>query len=197
MVTTVLFVIGSYLWAGVPSAYLVARYVKGIDIRSYGSGNVGATNVMTHVGKRAGLLLGTFDCLAKGTLPVVVARLADQSLSVQAAVGLAAIASHNWSPYLRFSGGRGVATAIGVLVGIGMVWEFLVVAVIMGGIGRLMLRDTGLWTFIAILTLPVLAFLFQRPPEILYMTAGVILLVGDILFNKSSPLVADDGKRKA
>jgi glycerol-3-phosphate acyltransferase PlsY len=173
MLSSILLIVGSYLWAAIPTAYLVARYRKGIDIRRYGSGNMGATNVMTHVGKRTGFLLGTFDCLGKGTLPVVAANLMDQSLAVQAGAGLAAIAGHNWSPYVGFTGGRGVATAIGVVFGFQMWYEFLILAVVMGAIGLLLFRETGFWTFIAMLALPVLAFLFREPPELIYMSLGI------------------------
>ena len=169
MFTAALLIIGAYLWASIPTAYLVGRYAKGIDIRDYGSGNVGATNVMTHVGRWTGFLLGAFDCLAKGALPVVLGRLLDQSLAVQASAGLAGVAGHNWSIYLRFTGGRGVATAIGVLIGLAMWWECIILTGVVGIVGRLMFRDTGLWTFISMLALPLLAFLFGRPPEILYM----------------------------
>lgn len=173
MLIPILLIVGSYLWAAIPTAYLVARYRKGIDIRRYGSGNMGATNVMTHVGKRTGFLLGTFDCLGKGTLPVVAANLMDQSLAVQAGAGLAAIAGHNWSPYVGFTGGRGVATAIGVVFGFQMWYEFLILAFVMGAIGLLLFRETGFWTFMSMLALPVLAFIFDRPPEVLYMTLGI------------------------
>ena len=171
------YVIGAYLWGAVPTAYLVGRYVKGIDIREYGSGNVGATNVMTHVGLRTGFLLGTFDCLAKGTLPVVAANLLDQSLTVQVTMGLVAMAGHSWSPYLRFTGGRGVATAVGVVLGMAMFWEFLVLTVVMGAIGRLIFRETGFWTFVSIFLLPGLAYLFSRPTEVFYMTLTIGLLL--------------------
>ena len=173
MLNAVLFVGGSYLWGAIPTAYLVTRYLKGVDIRDYGSGNVGAANVFSLVGKRVGWLLGTFDSMGKGALPVFLADVFDQSLSVQVAIGLAAIAGHNWSPYIRFTGGRGVATAVGVVFGLQMWWEFLVLTVVMGGIGRLLLRESGLWTLISMMLLPLLAFLFGREPEILYMTAGI------------------------
>jgi glycerol-3-phosphate acyltransferase PlsY len=175
--TAVLLIVGAYLWGSVPSSYLVGRYLKGIDIRRYGSGNVGATNLMTHVGKRTGFLVGIFDCLAKGTLPVALAQVFDAGLAVQAGVGLAAIVGHSWSPYLRFTGGRGVATAIGVVLGSLMWPESLILTVVMGGIGRLAFHDTGFWTFIALLALPVLAFAFDRPPEILAMTLGISVLL--------------------
>jgi glycerol-3-phosphate acyltransferase PlsY len=189
MLGIILLVLGSYVWAAIPSSYLVGRYMKGIDIRDYGSGNVGATNVMTHVGRWTGFSLGTWDCLAKGTLPVVLARLLDQSLAVQVGAGLAAIAGHNWSPFIGFTGGRGVATAIGVLLGLLMFWEFLILAVVIGVIGQLMFRESGFWTFISILLLPVLAYLFNRPTEILYMNLGIgaLLILKRVTANWEPP----------
>lgn len=174
MLTSALLIVGAYLLGAIPSGYLVGRYLKGIDIRKHGSGNVGATNVMAHVGIWTGLLLGAFDCLAKGSLPVAAAKLLDQSLAVQVGAPLAAIAGHNWSPYLRLTGGRGVATAIGALVGFLMWPELLIIGFVMGLIGRLLLHETGLWTLVSILVAPALAYLaFHRPPEIVYLTLGI------------------------
>ena len=166
VVEAILLIVGAYLVGSIPSAFILMRYLKGVDIRSYGSGNAGATNVMVHAGWWTGLALGTFDSLVKGTLPVVVARLYDHGLGVQAAAGLVAIIGHNWSPALRFTGGRGVATAIGVVLGLSLWWEFLIVTVVMGLIGRLMYKDTGFWTLVAMVALPVLTLIFDRPLEI-------------------------------
>lgn len=175
--TAVLFIVGAYLWGSIPSAYLAARYFRNIDIREYGSGNVGAANVFSLIGKRAGWILGTFDSMGKGALPVFLAHLLDQSLAVQVGTGLAAIAGHNWSPYIRFTGGRGVATAVGVVFGLQMWPEFLVLTVVMGAVGRLLFRESGFWTLVAMLLLPVLAYLFDRPQEIVYMTVGIAVLL--------------------
>ena len=197
MLSDILIIAGAYLWGGIPSAYLAARYSRGIDIRDYGSGNVGASNIMAHLGKRKGLLLGAFDSVVKGTLPVLLVRLLEDSLGVQVGVGLAVIAGHNWSPYIRFTGGRGVATAIGVIVGFFMWQVVLILALVLGltqalglmgkrvgpdgkaylrlfGLmGRLIFHDLGLWTLVAIVLLPVLALVFDEPPEIVYMTLGI------------------------
>jgi len=157
---TALIIAGAYLWGAVPSAYLAGRFLKGIDIREYGSGNVGAANVGEHVGRWTGIGLGAFDMLGKGTLPILVARFLDQSLAAQGAVGAAVIAGHNWSPYIRFTGGRGVATAMGVLVALSMWQELLTVAVLFGWIGRSIYRETGLWTLVSMIVLPLLAYVF-------------------------------------
>ena len=176
----VLAIAAAYFWGAIPSSYIVARWLKGIDIRDYGSGNVGATNVMTHVGMKAGFLMGTFDCVAKGTLPVLIVKLLDQGLALQVGVGLAAIAGHNWSPFIRFAGGRGVATAIGVVFGFLMWQEILILGAVLGVIGRLIFRDTGFWIFVSVLALPPLTLLFGRPPELLYMS----LIIGALLIMK-------------
>lgn len=177
MASSALMIIGAYLWGSIPSAYIVARYAKGIDIRGYGSGNVGATNLMGQMGVLAGFVLGSFDCVVKGTFPVLLAKLLGLSLTSQALVGLAAIAGHNWSPYIQFTGGRGVATAIGVLVGFLMWKEFLILTGVLGGLGRLVFGETGLSTLLSLVTLPVLALLFDQPREVVLMTLGIGFLL--------------------
>ena len=189
MPTAALLIIGAYLLGAVPTAYLVARYRKGIDIRDYGSGNVGAENVFSHVGKWTGFFLGTFDCLAKGALPVVLARVLDQSVGVQAAAGVAAVAGHNWSPYIGFTGGRGIATVIGVVFGLTMWKEILVLGIFLSVGSRLILRETALVTFFSMLALPALAFLFGQPDEIVYMTlvTGTLLMLKRLTANWERP----------
>ena len=177
MLVTALIALAAYLWGALPSAYLVGRYLKGIDIRRYGSGNLGATNVMDHVGRWTGFGLGVFDTVGKGTLPVLAAGLMGQSLAVQALAGLAAMAGHNWSPYVGFTGGRGVATAIGVLLGLSMWWEMLAGAFMIGLVGRLITRDTAVWTMLSALALPLLAYLYGEPRELVYMSAGIAALL--------------------
>ena len=180
---------GAYLVGSIPSAFLLVRGLKGVDIRDYGSGNAGATNVMLHAGWWTGLFLGTFDSLVKGTLPVVIASLLDQSLGVQAAAGLVAVAGHNWSPFLRFTGGRGVATAIGVVLGFALWQEFLILTVVIGLIGRLLYKDTGFWTLVAMVSLPVLTVIFDRPLEIVLTSVciGLMLMAKRLIANWEPP----------
>jgi glycerol-3-phosphate acyltransferase PlsY len=189
MFESTLLILGAYLVGAIPSAYIVARVLKGIDIRNYGSGNAGATNVMVHVGTATGFTLGTFDCLVKGTLPVVIGRLLNVPLSVQVTAGLVAVVAHNWSPFMRFTGGRGVATAIGLVVGFFLWQEMLILIVVMLIIGRLIYNDTGLWTFVAMITLPVLTLVFDRPIEIVTMSVsiGIILMAKRLTANWERP----------
>jgi glycerol-3-phosphate acyltransferase PlsY len=106
-----------------PTGYLVAR-AKGIDIRQHGSGNIGATNVFRTLGKTAGLGVFAVDVL-KGVLAVALARMfADAfpgslpAVAVAIAGAIAAVLGHSYTPWLRFKGGKGVATSLGVIAGL-------------------------------------------------------------------------------
>ena len=177
MIEAAIVVVASYLLGSIPSAYLVTRYMKSIDIRGYGSGNVGASNVMEHVGMRTGLALGVFDTLFKGTMPVVAASLLGHGPHIQAAVGMAAVAGHNWSAYLKLTGGRGISVSIGVLVGLGLWIELGIGLLLIGLVGRVLMKDTGFWSLAAFAALPAAAALTQRPPVIIYMMVGMALLL--------------------
>jgi glycerol-3-phosphate acyltransferase PlsY len=117
VIPSVLVITGSYLLGAMPSAYLLARVVKGIDIRKYGSGNVGISNFSVHVGRWWAVPLVLFDIWVKGILPVTVAsdKVLGLGLWVEAAAGMASILGHNWSFWLKFTGGRGMATVLGVV----------------------------------------------------------------------------------
>lgn len=187
--TGIAFILAAYLWGAIPTSYLVARYRFGIDIREYGSGNVGASNALSLIGNVIGISIGTFDCVAKGILPVLLARLLDQSLAAQVGVGLAAIAGHNWSPFLGFTGGRGVATAIGLLLVFWLWPEWIILGAAVGIVGMLIFKDTGFWTLVSLLALPVMAYLFQRPVEIIALTLmiGVLLVAKRLTANWEPP----------
>lgn len=187
--TGIAFILAAYLWGAIPTSYLVARYRFGIDIREYGSGNVGASNALSLIGNVVGISIGTFDCVAKGILPVLLVRLLDQSLAAQVGVGLAAIAGHNWSPFLGFAGGRGVATAIGLLLVFWLWPEWIILGAAVGIVGMLIFKDTGFWTLVSLLALPVMAYLFQRPAEIIALTLmiGVLLVAKRLTANWEPP----------
>ena len=102
-------------WAGaIPFGVIVARAFR-VDIRSHGSGNIGATNVARVLGVVPGLIVLVLDA-AKGALPVLAAQRCSGELRIVLATGAAAILGHCFSPLLRFRGGKGVATALGVFL---------------------------------------------------------------------------------
>lgn len=109
-------IIASYLLGAVPFGLLFGRIFSGIDIRRTGSGNIGATNVLRSAGKTAALLTLIADML-KGTASVVLIRYFTDSHLTAAVAGAMAIIGHNFPIYLKFKGGKGVATGFGVILG--------------------------------------------------------------------------------
>ena len=114
----------SYVVGSIPWGFLITLAVKGVDIRQYGSGKTGTSNVLRSAGGPFAVLALILD-LSKGLLAVFLARSVSDSATVEVAAGLIALAGHNWSVFLGFKGGRGIATGLGGL---------LVMAPIAGGI---------------------------------------------------------------
>lgn len=106
-----------YLLGAIPFGLLIARWVAGVDIRELGSGNIGATNVYRTVGKAAGAAVFTLD-VAKGAVPPILARYLGLGVPWQVLAGIAAVAGHSASPFLRMHGGKGGATGYGVVIGV-------------------------------------------------------------------------------
>lgn len=115
MLSGILIILASYVIGSVPVAYLTGRLLGGIDLRRSGSGNVGASNVWQSVSKASVVPVGLAE-IGQGLLGILIAKLTGETLTVQVLAGLAAIAGHNWSPFLRFTGGRGIAHAIGFML---------------------------------------------------------------------------------
>ncbi len=178
--------IGAYIVGGVPFGYLVAK-AKGVDIMNAGSGNIGATNVMRVLGRGLGTLVFVLDVL-KGFAPALIAYMlvrhawpwskenpsAASSAELQAlVVGLGAVAGHCASPFLRFKGGKGVSTALGVLFGASPL-----VALSALGLWSVIFGISGyasLSSVIAAIALVPLGLLFHVQP-ILLLTFGALCL---------------------
>lgn len=106
----------SYLFGGIPVGFILAKQVRGIDIREHGSRNIGATNVGRVIGWKFGFLALLLDAL-KGAIPVISASYIDSPYSLtttEILLGSVAILGHTFTPFLHFRGGKGVATALGV-----------------------------------------------------------------------------------
>jgi len=112
--TVALVLAASYLLGSIPFSFLVARQ-RGVDVRQVGSGNVGATNVMRSVGKGAGLLAFVLDA-AKGAIAALVAQRTGLGVALTAVAAVAAIVGHMYPVWLRFRGGKGVATGAGAFL---------------------------------------------------------------------------------
>jgi glycerol-3-phosphate acyltransferase PlsY len=104
-----------YLVGSIPTAYIVSRLRKGIDIRKVGSGNMGAANVMRQIGTHEGIFVGLID-IAKGAGPILIAQALNVSELWVYAAGFAALVGHNFPVFAGFRGGRGSATIIGIFL---------------------------------------------------------------------------------
>src|SRR5271163_1780060 len=116
----------AYLIGSIPVAYIFGRVLKNIDIREHGSGNMGATNAFRVLGKGPGVIVLILDAL-KGIIPVTVLANAfglGDALSL-VIISLAAVAGHNWTIFLGFKGGKGMATSLGVLIGLAVQFQVL------------------------------------------------------------------------
>ncbi|SNR75306.1 glycerol-3-phosphate 1-O-acyltransferase PlsY [Desulfurobacterium atlanticum] len=126
---TVLIVVFSFLSGSIPFGYVIGK-LKGVDVRKYGSGNIGATNVSRVLGKKIGLIVLILDAL-KGAIPVLTVKYAGLPLKFQLMAALFAVLGHCFSPFLGFKGGKGVATGIGAFAVISPVCAGIAVAVFM------------------------------------------------------------------
>ncbi len=154
----------AYLYGSIPWGLLIAR-TRGVDIRKHGSGNIGATNVRRVMGKGWGRLCFLLDFF-KGVLPVLVVKILAREgiipnwgdLSIILAA-LGSVAGHNWSIYLKFKGGKGIATTMGMLLIIAP-WSLLIFA-LTWVIVFYLFRYVSLASIIGALTLPLSAWLLS------------------------------------
>lgn len=163
-------IVFSYLIGSIPVGYIVARYLKGIDIREYGSGNIGATNVFRIMGAKAGLTVLIGDVL-KGIMAVLIAKNFGSVYVLLAS--LAVLSGHSWSIFLRFKGGKAIATGYGVLLSIAPVPGLL--AVIVWAVTVYMTGYVSLGSLLGTASAPVLMLLFGVRWE--YALIGLLLFL--------------------
>ena len=194
MLWIILGILISYLIGSIPTAYIFGRLLKGIDIRKSGSGNVGATNALRVLGKPAGIAVLVLDIL-KGFAAVfflgniIAARITGISdITARVLLGFCCICGHNWTIFLRFKGGKGMATTLGVLLGL---------AVKAAGIKVVFALVILTWIFVFVITrivslasilsgiaLPLYMFLLKQPRILIY--SSVLLSILIILRHKSN-----------
>lgn len=174
-------IILAYLIGSVPTAYISGRLIKGIDIRQFGSGNVGATNVFRVMGRAPGMIVLAIDIL-KGFF--CVAYIANFFMYIspvarpelyKVIIGLAAIAGHNWPVFLKFKGGKGVATSAGVVIGLipRIFWlGFLVWVIVFSAMGYVSLAS-----IIASIAVPVCTLVFGEPTEVVIFMSLLCLII--------------------
>ena len=175
MTFTALFLF-SYFLGAIPFGLLLGRFFADVDIRAMGSGNIGATNVNRVLGRKLGA--ATLGCdIVKGMVPVILARLLlPEARFEQAMVGFAAFAGHCFPVYLRFHGGKGVATMFGVL-SILSFYSALVVFAIWFSVARIS-RISSLGALTSSVAIPLVVHFFLRDFRIsLLMLAMTAILI--------------------
>jgi len=171
-------IIIAYLLGSIPSAYIITRLAKGKDIRQVGGGNVGTRNVFREVGLGAAIAVGIFD-VGKGAAAVAIAYwLLDASQLFVLAAGLAAVVGHMWSIYLKFTGGNGLATTLGVL-SVLMTRE-LVIALAVTTVLIVFTRNTILSVNISLLSVPISGW-FLKETNWLFVVFPILLILIMIL----------------
>ena len=188
-------ILSAYLVGSVPMTYILGRMVKHIDIRRYGSGNVGASNAWVHLGKLVVAPVAVFDLLAKGSLSVYLAQQLSGGPWIPVFAGLAAIAGHNWSVYLKFTGGRGITVVLGVLLLLAL--KELVAASLVVIAGWIVFRNSALWVGIGVATLPIWSVVFRESEHItvLCICLVVLLAIKRLVSNRDLPALGDGGWR--
>jgi glycerol-3-phosphate acyltransferase PlsY len=174
MIIKILYLIFAYLCGSIPFAYIVSKVFYGADIRTVGSGNPGATNVFRVFGKKPGII--TFICdVLKAFLPTYFAFYIDASFSYCAAVGVAAFCGHIFTVFLRFKGGKGVASAFGAFCALLPLPALIAVTVFV--IVFLASGFVALGSICAALSLPLAAYFSGYPAEVTIFAFAAALLV--------------------
>jgi acyl phosphate:glycerol-3-phosphate acyltransferase len=173
MVTILLIAVG-YALGSIPTGLLIARWQKGVDIRQHGSGNIGMTNVLRAAGKGAAALTLVGD-LAKGLLPVLLARAWLTSPWAIGLVALAAVVGHMYPLFAGFHGGKGVATSLGAFIP--LLPGPLLIAFVVWVVCVALRRQVSLGSLAAAASLPLAALLWGAPAAyVLYALVAAALI---------------------
>jgi glycerol-3-phosphate acyltransferase PlsY len=172
IIESALLIVGGYLLGSIPTAYLVGRWMKDLDLRRYGSGTVSGSMVWEHVARWAVVPVGLFD-MFKAALPAWLGLRLELGMPVAAAAGLAAVAGHNWPVFLRFTGGRGLGSFLGVLLVI-FPWGFpwMLAALTIGWL----LGDSAPWALVGLVTLPLWSHVLSGSEIVIPLVGGMLAL---------------------
>ena len=172
---TALIIISCYLLGSIPFGYIVGKLFKKIDIRELGSGNIGATNVFRILGPSLASLVLIGD-IGKGIFSIyLVQYLNIDNLLILTIAGLAVICGHDWSLFLGFKGGKGIATTFGVVFALNPTISIL--ALIIWGVVLITTRYVSLSSIFAIISIFIFTILFKQPYEYI-MFSAIILILG-------------------
>jgi len=186
-------ILSSYLIGSIPTAYIFVRLLKGADIRNFGSGNVGATNALRILGKGPGITVLVIDML-KGLVVVVflanilAAKITNiPEISLRVMFGLSCIFGHIWTVFLKFKGGKGVATTLGVLLGLSITVagiQLFLCIILTWLLVFLLTKIVSISSIITGISLPLYMALFKQPGVLIYSSIFLCALI--IIRHKSN-----------
>ena len=180
VVNAVIAIVIGYLLGSIPSAYIAARLVKGRDFRQLGSGTVGSFNTYREVGARAGVAVAIAD-MGKGIAAVAIAnQLLGIAQPFVLAAGLAAIVGHMWMPFLKFRGGMGMGTAVGVMAILLFLygyWQQLVIFSSVIVVLLLVTRNIALSVLSGLLALPIIIWLGTKSAPFTILAAIIFVMI--------------------
>jgi len=163
-----------YLLGSIPFGYIMGKLFKKVDIREFGSGNIGASNALRILGPSLASLVVIGD-VGKGILSIYLVKYfnIDSSL-ILAIAGLAVICGHDWSLFLGLKGGKGIATTFGVVFALNPTISIL--ALIVGGVVVITTRYVSLASIFAVISIFIFTILFKQPYEYIIFSAIILIL---------------------
>lgn len=180
------FYIAAYLIGGIPFGLLLGKYIGGVDVKSEGSGSIGATNVLRvlkkrdpSLAKKLGAATLVLDAL-KGLAVLLAASLAGVSEETKWAIAVLAVIGHCFSPYLKFEGGKGVATGVGVMIY--MLPIETIIAIIVWAVAAKTIRISSLSSLLALTTLVLASFVIHPDIPVIHTHAPIIILFFIIVY---------------
>ena len=203
LIYTWILVVAAYLVGSIPTSYLLAHLVGGIDLRKYGSGNLGIANFSRQFGRKWSALIVLFDVILKGCVPIVLAseKVFDLGIEVQILLGISTVIGHNWSIFLRFAGGRGMGPAIGIIgaFSIVLIATYMLVAYFVWLLMKITIKrpDSAIAWGVSVLLLPVYIQVIGLPDDLLLFSLAFLLLTitKRLLTNKPKSLFKEKGIR--
>ena len=169
-----LIILGCYLLGSMPFGYIAGKLFKKIDIRELGSGNIGATNVFRILGPSLASLVLIGD-IGKGIFSIYLVQYFNiDNLLILTIAGLAVICGHDWSLFLGFKGGKGIATTFGVIFALNPI--IFTLAIVVWVVVMIITRYASLSSILAVISIMIFTILFKQPCEYIIFSAIIIVL---------------------
>lgn len=169
----VVLTMAAYLVGSIPSGLILAKLFTGRDVRDAGSGNIGAANISRIAGFRVAIFVLVFD-MAKGFVPVILGRISSLDPTQLAVIAGAAVIGHDFSIFLRFHGGKGVATTLGIALGLATLPGSIAAGIWVSVLG--VTRYSSISSLIALAMLPITMAAFNEPAPFVALGLGLFVL---------------------